>query len=58
MLSVLLAHILDPEIIDDEREADWAGVVLPLAWCGFALAVTVLLEAFFELLLGNDPCLW
>ena len=43
MLSVLLAHILDPEIIDGEREADWAGVVLPQARCGFALAVTFLL---------------
>jgi len=58
MLGVLLAHILDPKIIDDESEADRAGIVLPQAWCGFALVVTILLEAFFEKLLGNDPCLW
>ncbi len=48
MLSILLAHILDPEIIDDEGEADRAGIVFPQAWCGFVLGVTVLLEAFFE----------
>jgi hypothetical protein len=48
VLGVLLACILDPKIIDNKREADWAGVVLPQAQCGFALAVTFLLEAFFE----------
>ena len=52
-----LPHIY-PEVINDEGEADWAGIVRPQAWRGFALAVAILPEAFFKKLLGNDPGLW
>ncbi len=58
MLRIFLSHIFYPKIIDDEREADWAGIVRPQAWCDFDLAVTVLFEALFEELLGKDPGLW
>ena len=55
---MLLANVLNPEVVDDEGETDWAGFVRPQAWCGFALVVAVLLKALFEKLLGNDSGLW
>ncbi len=58
MLRVLLANILYPKIVDDEGEADGTGVVFSETGGCFALAISVLFEAFLEQLLGNDTCLW
>jgi hypothetical protein len=58
VLRVLLANILYPKIVDNEGEADGMGVVFPETGGCFALAISMLFEAFLEQLLGDDTCLW
>ena len=38
MLRVFLAHVLDPEVVDDKREGDGSPFVLPIAMGDLALA--------------------
>jgi hypothetical protein len=41
MISVLLADVLDTEIVDDESERNWPAVILPKAWCSWNWTVAV-----------------
>ena len=41
MVSVLLADVLDTEIVDDEAESNWPAVVLPKAGCSWNWTVAV-----------------
>ncbi len=58
MWCVLFAHILYPEVVDNEGENNGTSVVFPQAWGRLALAIAMLLQAFLKKLLGNDPSLW
>ena len=57
-LHVLLANILYPKIVDNEGEADGSGVMFPETGGCLALTISMLFEAFFEKLLGDDTSLW
>ena len=46
MLGMLLANVLNPEVVDDEGERDWSSFVRPKSWGGLALGVPVFLESF------------
>ena len=52
---MLVASVLDAEVVDQEGEAYRAGVVLPEARCDSALVVAVLVEACLEQFLRDDP---
>jgi len=58
MLRVLLANILYPKIVDDEGEADGSGVMVSETGGCLALMISMLFEAFFEKLLGDDTSQW
>ena len=58
MLHILLANMLYPKIVDDEGEADGAGVMFPETGGCLALTISMLFEEFFEKLLGDDTSLW
>ena len=58
MLCVLFAHILYPEVINNEGETDGMHVVFPQTWVHLALAIAMFLQAFLEKLLGDDAGLW
>ena len=58
MLRFLLANILYPKIVDNEGEADEVGVMLPETGGCLALTISMLFEALFEKLLGDDTSLW
>ena len=52
VVCVLLAHLLDFKIVDDEAEGDRARLVLPEAWHVSAGGITILCEVLFEF----NPC--
>ena len=58
MLRVLLTNILYPKIVDNKGDADGTGVMFPETGGCLVLMISMLLEAFFEKLLGNDTSLW
>ena len=51
---MLLANVLNPEVVDDEGERDWSPFVRPKSWGGLALGVPVFLESFGQEFLGDD----
>ena len=51
-MAHVLANILDTEIINYERELNGVPIVFPEAWDQFALSVAMLIESFFEELIG------
>ena len=57
VLSVLLADVFDPEVVNNERELDWTPLVEPQSRDELALVVPPPVQAFFEELLREDPCL-
>ncbi len=57
MLNVFTADVFDAKNVNAECEGDWAKIVLPWAWRDGALAITILVQAFFEELLREDACL-
>jgi hypothetical protein len=46
--DVFLSDAFYAEIIDDQCKTDGAPIVLPISWCGLALGVPCIEEAFFE----------
>ncbi len=55
VLNLFRANVFDAKVVNAECEGYWAKIVLP--WCDGALAITMLIQAFFEELLGEDACL-
>ena len=55
---MLVADILDSEIIDYQREADRAPLVFLESWRGGALGVAVVIEAPLDQLLCNNAGVW
>ena len=51
---MLLANVFDSEIVDDERELHRAPRVFPETGDARALEVTLVVEALFEKLLGQN----
>ena len=58
MPCVLVADIIDSEIINYQREADRASLVFPESRRGGALEVDVVIEAPLEQLLCNNTSVW
>ncbi len=58
MLFVVLVGVLHAKVINNEGEADWVPVVVPVSRCDLALAVACLVKAFGEEFLSNDASLW
>ena len=48
MLGMLLAHILDPKVVDDKGEADGAGFVFEETWCVGNFIITMWGETLFQ----------
>ena len=46
--GVFLAHVFDPEVIDDETEIDGSPVMFPEPWRVVILAVPIFGESFFK----------
>ena len=51
--SMLFADVLNNGVVNAEREADMAPFMHPKTRCDFTLVVALLVESFFEQLLGN-----
>ena len=47
-----LANVLGTEVVNYKRELDGAPIVFSEAWNQFALSVPMLVESFFEELIG------
>ncbi len=54
---MLPAHILNPEIIDYQREEDRAGKMVPQAWCIITLIMSMSEETLTEQFVGQYACL-
>ena len=55
---MLLSFVLDAKIIHHQRELNGARVVFPQARHELALVVPVLVQPFFEELIGEESWLW
>ena len=58
MAGVLLADIFDSKVVNDERARDRSGFVVPKTRGEVGRFVPVLVEVFFEALVGDDAGLW
>ncbi len=54
MFDTFLVDLLHSKVVNNEGEADWAPVVMPISWCDLALPVTCLKEALSEEVLRNN----
>ncbi len=54
MFDVFLVDVLHSKVVDNEGEADWAPIVMPIFWCDLALLVPCLVEALGEEVLSNN----
>ncbi len=57
VLNVFMANVFDVEVINAECEGYWMKIVSPEARCDGALAITMLVQAFFKELLRKNACL-
>jgi hypothetical protein len=57
MFNVFLVDVLHSKVVDNESEADWAPIVMPISWCDLALLVPCLVEALGEEVLSNNASL-
>ncbi len=48
MFDIILVGVLYSKVINNEGEADWASLVMPVSWCDPALPVSCLVEALGE----------
>ena len=55
---MLVADILDSEIINYQREADRVPLVFPESWRSGALGVAMVIEVPLEQLLFNNAGVW
>ncbi len=55
---IVFVDVLHAKIVDDEGEAYWAPVMLPVSWCDSALPVACFVEALGKKFLCNDAGLW
>ena len=49
MVGVLLANVLDAEIVDNEAERNWPAVMFLKAWCSWNWTVAVGCQVLDEL---------
>ena len=57
MVGVLMCHIFDCKVVDDEGENCRAHFVSPEAWSVLDWMITDLVEVFGKFHVGDDPCL-
>ena len=48
MLGMFLAYVFQPNVVHDQCEFYWPGVVFPKTGNQFALSVAVFVQMFFE----------
>ena len=58
VVGMLFANVFDAKVVDTGGEADGTQFLYPKPWCDLALLVAVLVQSFFEELLGNKSCMW
>jgi hypothetical protein len=54
MFDVFLVDVLHSKVIDNEGEANWVPIVMPISWCDLALLVPFLVEGLGEEVLSNN----
>ena len=54
MFDIFLVDVLHSKVIDNEGEADWAPIVMPISWCDLALSVPCLVDVLGEEILSNN----
>jgi hypothetical protein len=54
MFDISLVDVLHSKVVDNEGEADWAPIVMPISWCHIVLSVPCLVEALGEEVLSNN----
>jgi hypothetical protein len=57
MINMFLPHILNPKVVDNQREGDRAGEMPPQTRCMFTFIISMGEELFAEEYLCQDICL-
>jgi hypothetical protein len=58
MIRMLLADILDAEIIDDKDKGNRTSSMFEVAWSGGDGSIAILGEVEYKTFVGNDTGLW
>jgi hypothetical protein len=57
MIDMFLPHILNPKVVDNQREENRAGEMPPQTRCMFTLVISMGEELFEEEFIRQDTCL-